>query len=170
MASSLNILLLLLITLSTILPLSSQSPPPQNATHLHLYFHEINVGANKTTKVIAPLNSTDSGFGGIIALDDELREGSDTTSKLIGRAQGLASAVSQEELAFLFTANFVFVEGKYSGSSLSVYGRFVLASETREWSIIGGTGQFRLAGGYIVGKKLSSPSGTLLIELDIYVL
>ncbi|ONK66483.1 uncharacterized protein A4U43_C06F8640 [Asparagus officinalis] len=171
MASSLNILLLVLISLSTTIPFAFQSrTPPQNATHLHLYFHEINGGPNSTTTPITPLNSSSSGFGGVVAIDDKLRKGPQATSKLIGRVQGLLVAVSQEELVFLMNTNFVFVDGKYTGSSLAVYGRAVFASETREWSIIGGTGQFRLARGYVVGKKLSSPAATLLIELDIYVL
>ncbi|ONK66482.1 uncharacterized protein A4U43_C06F8630 [Asparagus officinalis] len=171
MATCLNTFLLLLVSLSTTLPFSSQSPPPQKSTHLHLYFHEINAGPNKTTTVvIAPSNSTSSGFGTIVAFDDELREGPDPNSKLVGRAQGQGSAVSKEEQAYLFNSNFIFVEGEYNGSTLAVYGRIVIASSIREWSIIGGTGEFRLARGYVNGTVLSSRAGTLLIELDIRVL
>lgn len=81
------------------------------------------------------------------------------------------AAVSQEELTFQLDANFVFTDGKYSGSSLAVYGRIVIASDTREWSIVRGSGQFRLARGYVLGKKITPPltGENLLIELDICV-
>lgn len=106
----------------------------------------------------------------MVVIDDPLREGPDPNSKLVGRAQGLLPAVSQQEVSFLFAVNFVFTEGKYNGSTLAVYGRAVLASDSREWSIIGGTGHFRDARGYVLGKKLTPPTGIdLLIELDLYV-
>ncbi|KZV15627.1 hypothetical protein F511_39642 [Dorcoceras hygrometricum] len=44
--------------------------------------------------------------------------------------------------------NFVFTNGKYNGSTLSMFGRNPLsAAGARELSIIGGTGAFHLARG-----------------------
>ena len=170
MESSLKLFLPFFISLLAAIPFSSEAATSAKETHLHLYFHEINGGPNSTTTIVAPLNSSASGFGGAVAIDDALREGPEPTSKLIGRAQGILPAVSQEETTFLFAANFVFTEGEYNGSTLDVFGRAVPPSPTREWSIIGGTGQFKLARGYVLGKKLSAPAGSLIIELDIYVM
>jgi len=172
MSSSLMFILVLFISFLATIPSSSEAldDSVKEITHMHLYFHEITAGPNRTTSIVAPTNSSLYGFGGVVAIDDELREGPEPTSKLIGRAQGILPRVSKEEIASLVAANFVFTEGKYNGSTLDVFGRAVLASDRREWSIIGGSGQFRLARGYVLGKKLSSPAGSLLIELDIYVL
>jgi len=171
MASSL-FLPFFICSLLAAVPFSSEAldDSVKEITHLHLYFHEINGGPNSTTTIVAPLKSSVSGFGGVLAIDDTLREGPEPTSKLVGRAQGILPAVSREEMAFLLAATFVFTEGKYNGSTLDVFGRAVLASDKREWSIVGGSGQFRLARGYVLGKKLCAPAGSLIIELDIYVL
>lgn len=168
MASLLSLSLLLLLPIFVEIPLSSQSRVAEHETHLHLYFHERNSGPNSTTAVVVPRDAAAFGFGTMAVLDDELREGAEPDSKLVGRAQAFLPRVSQEEIAFIFAANFLFMEGEYKGSSLAVFGPAVLASDMREWSIVGGTGSFRNARGYVLGKKLSFCGGTLLLELDIY--
>ncbi|XP_074574726.1 pterocarpan synthase 1-like [Curcuma longa] len=140
-------------------------------THLHFFFHEEYSGPNAT--VITVVNSTTSnpgGFGSIAVADNDLREGSSLDSKLIGRAQGIAPVVSQSgQMTWLGLFNFVFTEGEYNGSSLTVVGLATLEAVT-ERSIIGGTGKFRMARGYAIHTLLSGvPEGRFIVEFDAYV-
>jgi len=116
--------------------------------------------------VVSP-NTTSSTFGTIAVVDDALRAGPEPTSKLIGRVQGTITQSSQESPAFLIVQNFVFSEGKYNGSTLAAFGRATFGPE-REYSIVGGSGKFRLARGFAVGRVVTLPVG-LTIEFDVYI-
>ncbi|XP_074574749.1 dirigent protein 22-like [Curcuma longa] len=149
---------------------TSQARSDSNTTHLHFFVHENDNSPNATA--ITVVNSTTSnpgGFGSIGIFDDELREGSSADSKLIGRAQGIAPEVSLSEAAWLVLIDFVFTDGEYNGSSLTVVGRATFGGPT-ERSIIGGTGKFRMARGYTINTLLSgAPAGRLIAEYDAYI-
>ncbi|GKD03844.1 dirigent protein 22-like protein [Tanacetum coccineum] len=68
--------------------------------------------------------------------------------KLVGRAQGIYTSASINGMGLLMAMNYVFVEGKYNGSSLSILGRNAVMSTVREMPIVGGSGLFRFARGY----------------------
>ncbi|TVU30961.1 hypothetical protein EJB05_22620, partial [Eragrostis curvula] len=146
----------------------------QPTTHLHFYFHEIFPSAPNTT--IAQLSPARGGinnssfFGMMGVVDDMLREGADPSSRLIGRAQGLAVGSSLTDGALLAMLDLIFTDGPYNGSSLQVFGR-VLLGTVMERPIIGGTGAFRMARGYTLSKKIKSPdpNNLLIIEYDAYV-
>jgi hypothetical protein len=88
--------------------------------------------------------------------DNPLREGPDPSSRLIGRAQGVAVHASLDELT---TIDFVFCDyGQYSGSSL---GRYTVSGTTSERSIVGGTGKLRFARGYMTSRLLSSAGASM---------
>jgi Dirigent-like protein len=70
--------------------------------------------------------------------------------------------------AILTMINFVFTDGPYNGSTLAIFGRAVLGT-VFERAIVGGTGEFRMARGYTLGKQLPSQQGSLIIELDAYI-
>ncbi|KAG6530644.1 hypothetical protein ZIOFF_012887 [Zingiber officinale] len=140
-------------------------------THLHFFLHENYNSPNATS--ITVINSTTSNpgdFGSIGIFDDEIREGSSVDSKLIGRAQGIAPGVSLRQTTWLVLLNFVFTEGEYNGSSLTVVGRATLEG-TSERSIIGGTGKFRMARGYTINTFLirGGPAVHLIAEYDAYI-
>ncbi|XP_074574750.1 pterocarpan synthase 1-like [Curcuma longa] len=142
-----------------------------NTTHLHFFVHENDNSPNATA--ITVVNSTTSnpgGFGSIAVFDDELREGSSADSKLIGRAQGIAPEVSLSgPMAWLGLLNFVFTDGEYNGSSLTVVGRATLEGAT-ERSIIAGTGKFRMARGYTINTFVSgAPAGHFIVEYNAYI-
>jgi len=115
-------------------------------------------------------NNNLSSFGTIRVFANELREGPEPSSKLIGQSQGMGTTASRDEGSSLVEANFVFTDGKYTGSTLAIFGRPVrLPSSTWEVSVIGGTGQFRLARGYALGKNLVAvPGKTIVVEFDLY--
>ncbi|KAF8015317.1 hypothetical protein BT93_H0967 [Corymbia citriodora subsp. variegata] len=146
----------------------------EKLSHLHFYLHEVFAGPNFTATQVASAPTTiqsATSFGAVFVIDDMLKLGPDAGSKLVGRAQGLTSSVSQAESTLLMAVNFVFAEGKFNGSTLSMLGRNSLALEVREMAITGGTGAFRLARGYVRTKthSIDRTSGLLVSEYDVYV-
>ncbi|KAJ9559198.1 hypothetical protein OSB04_013812 [Centaurea solstitialis] len=137
--------------------MSSKSFPfkKEKISHLHFYFHNIASGDHPTAVEVvkAPAtNTSDSFFGFVVMIDDPLTVGPERTSKIVGRAQGLYASADLDELGFLMVLNYVFVEGKYNGSTLSILGRNQIISTMREMPIVGGTGIFRFARGYALAK------------------
>nr|GEX11983.1 dirigent protein 21-like [Tanacetum cinerariifolium] len=98
--------------------------------------------------------------------------GPERTSKIVGRAQGLYAADDLNELSIIMVLNYVFVEGKYNGSTLSILGRNLVTSKVREMPIVGGSGLFRFARGYALAKThfLNVSNGDAVVEYNVYVL
>ena len=140
-------------------------------THLHLYIHET-VGASSTTALLAGNNSS---FGGVGAIDDELREGSDPASQYLGRAQGmLTHADLGSPTASCAILSLAFTEGDYGGSTLVVDGRVDLGADGKavvELAVVGGTGRFRRARGYSLMNKFGNPTPRTVVvfEMELYV-
>uniref|UniRef100_A0A0D9WAV7 Dirigent protein n=1 Tax=Leersia perrieri TaxID=77586 RepID=A0A0D9WAV7_9ORYZ len=137
-------------------------------THLHFYFHEVDAGTPNATVVnVASLHRNASTFGDVNVFDNMLREGPDPASRLIGRAQGFAVHASLDESGGISAINFVFSDyGAYSGSTLATMGH-IHASGPSERSIVGGTGEFRFARGYMISKLLSSTDTSIVVVFDI---
>ncbi|KAK1301166.1 hypothetical protein QJS10_CPB13g00731 [Acorus calamus] len=145
----------------------------QKQTHLHFYFHDILSGRNPTTVKVVGQDYPNSTFGTVMMADDPLTDGPDrSSSKLIGRAQGMYAWAGHEvDFGFLMVMNLVFFEGEFNGSVLSLLGRNKLGPE-REMPIVGGTGVFRFATGYALGKPywLDYAKGDATVEYDVFVL
>lgn len=106
-----------------------------------------------------------------MVIDDPLTVGPNVTFKLVGRAQGIYVSASLNELELLMVLNYVFIEGKYNESTLSILGRNAALSEIREMSIVGGSGLFRYACGYARAKthKFDFNTGDDVVEYNVYV-
>jgi hypothetical protein len=102
-------------------------------------------------------------------MDDPLTVKPEMDSQIVGRAQGIYSSASQSELSFLMVLNFVFTQGKYNGSSLSVLGRNTVESAVRELPIVGGSGLFRFARGYAHASTHSIIALEAVVEYNVYV-
>lgn len=104
-------------------------------------------------------------------IDDPLTMGPESSSKVVGRAQGFYASASQSEAGLLMVMNFAFMEGKYNGSTLSVLGRNAVFSEVREMPIVGGNGAFRFARGYAQAKThtFNLKTGDAIVEYNVYV-
>lgn len=158
-----------LLTLSVLLILGAAAAADEELTHLHFYFHEVDAGTPNATVVnVASLHRNSSTFGDVNVFDNALREGPDPSSRLIGRAQGLAAHASLDESGGLTSINFVFSDdGEYSGSTLATLGH-ISVSGPSERSIVGGTGKLRFARGYMVSKLLSSTDTSIVVVFDMY--
>ncbi|XP_055807802.1 dirigent protein 22-like [Solanum dulcamara] len=143
-------------------------------TKLHFYFHDIVSGKNPTAVPIGKANSTShspTSFGLLAILDDRLTTGPEINSTTIGRAQGIVGASSLEEFSLLMSLNFVFTNGKYNGSTLSLLGRNTVLNEYREMPIVGGSGVFRLARGIATAKTyILSNNGDAIVEYNVVVM
>ncbi|PON56296.1 Disease resistance response protein, partial [Trema orientale] len=149
----------------------------EKLSHLHFYFHDTYKSPKPNAVRVAQAESTNSSstsFGFVNVMDELLTEGPDPNSKPVGRAQGIYSSASQSSLELLMAFNYVFTEGKYNGSTLSILGHNAVFTAVREMPIVGGSGLFRFARGYVQVRRtppLNTTSGVAIIqEHDVYVL
>ncbi|KAL2923976.1 Dirigent protein 23 [Bienertia sinuspersici] len=181
------ILLISLFTLTLLLPTNHAifSRPISKAeigikddddklTQLTFYYHDTLSGSNPSAIQIAKANSTDkspTSFGALAMMDDPLTEGPEPTSKLVGRAQGIYGLADQQESALVMIMNFFFVEGEFNGSTLSVLGRDAMMDKVREMPVVGGTGAFRFAKGYVQAKthKFDQKTGDAVVLYNVFV-
>lgn len=104
-------------------------------------------------------------------IDDALTESVERDSKVIGRAEGMFSVSTQNDVALLMVVTFVFSEGEYNGSSISMLGRNHVMDDVREMPIVGGSGVFRLGRGYALAHTLmlDIKTGDASVEYNVYV-
>ncbi|XP_042400702.1 dirigent protein 2-like [Zingiber officinale] len=139
--------------------------------HLHFYFLERVAGSPNATSVVSVdlhPESPAGGFGNIGVIDNILLEGPEPSSPAIGRAQGLVVYSDLTGLSVTTALNLVLTAGDYNGSSLAMYGRYEPA-RVSDRSIIGGSGQFRLARGYALSQRVATTATTLTDVLDVYI-
>ncbi|OIT21001.1 PREDICTED: dirigent protein 22-like [Nicotiana attenuata] len=152
----------------------SNSLKREKLSHFRFYWHDILSGSKPTSIMIVPPPTTTilTGFGLINMMDNALTLGPKLSSKIVGRAQGLYGSASQSELSILMVMNFVFIEGKYNGSTLAVLGRNSAFETVREMPVIGGSGLFRFARGYVQARTKSVDLKTkdATVQYDAYVL
>ncbi|KAG1328052.1 dirigent protein 22 [Cocos nucifera] len=180
------LLLLLLLTTTTTTMLAKQpysfiqsqkaAPKPlhEKLTHLRFFWHDILSGPNPTAVPVAQAASTNASssfFGLVNIIDDPLTEGPAMASKLVGRAQGFYASASQEGLGLLMAMNFAFMDGRYNGSTITILGRNAVFTTVREMPVIGGSGLFRLARGYVQAKthNLDMKTGNAVVEYNCFV-
>ncbi|KAF8019833.1 hypothetical protein BT93_G0507 [Corymbia citriodora subsp. variegata] len=146
----------------------------EKLSHVHFYLHDIVTGRNPTAVLVAVAKTTNTsatGFGAVLVIDDPLTEGPEASSKILGRAQGIYSSASQKGAALLMVHNYVFTEGKYNGSTLSVLGRNAVTADVREMPIVGGSKLFRFARGYAQARThtVNPHTGDAVVEYNVYV-
>ncbi|XP_024985605.1 dirigent protein 22-like [Cynara cardunculus var. scolymus] len=148
----------------------------EKLSHFRFYFHDIVSGPTPTAIRIVEATRTNrtaaTGFGDISMIDNPLTIGPERTSRLVGRAQGMYTSASLNEMGLLMAMNFVFVEGKYNGSTLSILGRNPVMSTVREMPVVGGSGLFRFSRGYVLASTYSfnMSNGDAVVEFNAYVL
>ncbi|KAL0436733.1 UNVERIFIED_CONTAM: Dirigent protein 19 [Sesamum radiatum] len=151
--------------------LSQSKPVKEKFSRFRVYWHDI-LGGGAPTSVRIVKSPTQNGFGTINMIDNPLTLGPELSSKLVGKAQGFYALASQEEVGLLMTMNFVFTEGKYNGSTITVLGRNAVFNEVREMPVIGGSGLFRFARGYVQARThmFDVKTGDATVEYSVYVM
>lgn len=69
----------------------------------------------------------------------------------------------------LTAINFFFTATEYNGSSLATLG-MIKASGPSDRCIVGGTGKFRFARGYMLSKLVNSTATSIVVEFDMYIM
>ncbi|KAJ7526559.1 hypothetical protein O6H91_16G012100 [Diphasiastrum complanatum] len=113
-------------------------------------------------------------FGQIYVFDDPLTQGFSLTSATFGRAQGIYSFVSQEEIVGSVSYTVSIRTGKYNGSTLNILGAYPYSIPIKKYSIVGGTGKFILARGLLKEKVVNlfgplNASATLSYHATVYL-
>lgn len=144
-------------------PATQPAAAAATSAHLHVYMHDITGGPSATA--VRVLNGPSGSFGNMEVIDDKLTNGTSDSSATVGRAQGYYMVASQAGLAFLVNMNVVITSGPYAGSTLTVVGRDDVSETVRELSVVGGTGQFRMARGYVLWKTITPE----ILDLEIFV-
>ncbi|ESQ29612.1 hypothetical protein EUTSA_v10023714mg [Eutrema salsugineum] len=182
MATLLSFVLLSSLTLSLVLILVSGDTlerdflrqKKEKLTHFQVYWHDIVDGKDPTSVLVMnpPNNTSPTGFGQMRMIDNPLTLTPKLSSKMVGRAQGFYAATSKEELGLLMAMNFAITDGKYNGSTITVFGRNSVLDKVREMPVIGGSGHFRFARGYAQARThvFDLKSGNAIVEYNCYVL
>ncbi|KAK9129012.1 hypothetical protein Syun_017809 [Stephania yunnanensis] len=145
----------------------------EKLSHFHFYWHDKLGGRDPTAVQVATSTinvSPATRFGDVYVVDDPLTEGPTAESKMVGRAQGLYTYSSKEEVGVLMAMNFVFMVGEYSGSTITILGRNIVMSKEREMAVVGGSGLFRFARGYAKLKTYSLSVTTAIVEYDVFLM
>ncbi|KAF8711144.1 hypothetical protein HU200_029152 [Digitaria exilis] len=150
---------------------ATAAPWDEKETHIRVYWHD-QVTGNATVVTVAEAattNTSSTRFGAVQVIDDALTLEPNKT--VIGRAEGIYVSSNKETTSVTMAMNFVFMDGPYNGSSIAIFGQNRIELKVREMSVIGGSGVFRLARGYVQLRDywLSPTTGDAIIQYDIYV-
>jgi hypothetical protein len=157
------------VLVAAVLVTTGLAPRPVSAAtaHLHFYMHDVLTGPSPTA--VQVLNGPKGHFGDTVVIDDVLTQGTSRSSDTVGRAQGHYIWASTGNPELLVTMNVVLTSGPYAGSSVTVVGRDDIGAALRELPVVGGTGQFRMARGYVLWKTVSLDHPNAVLELDVFV-
>ncbi|KAG1330400.1 dirigent protein 5 [Cocos nucifera] len=119
---------------------------------LVLYYHDIlfngtNV-SNATSAAVA--NQTALGdykFAMFVVFDDPMTEDHHLLSKPVARAQGFYFYDMKKEYNAWFAYTLVFDSTEYGQGTINIMGADLMGQETRDLSVVGGTGDFFMARG-----------------------
>ncbi|KAL5133228.1 Dirigent protein 3 [Glycine soja] len=143
-------------------------------SHFRFYWHEVFTGENPTAVRIIPSlpkYNTTTFFGTLGVYDNALTVGPEAYSKVVGKAEGLFASTSQTQVDILQIFNFALTQGKYNGSTITFAGRMSQSEKVRELPIVGGSGVFKFATGYMETSSLSFDPQTRdnTFQFDVYI-
>ncbi|EOA31550.1 hypothetical protein CARUB_v10014742mg [Capsella rubella] len=144
----------------------------EKLTHLRLYWHDSLYGRHPSSVTIQKPVFNSSLFGMITMMDDALTLDESRNSTVVGKAQGIYAGAAQGEIGFLMVMNFAFTTGKYNGSTIAILGQNRVMLKVREMPVVGGSGMFRFARGYVEArtKLFDLKSGDATVEYNCHVL
>ncbi|CAN1174068.1 Dirigent protein 25 [Linum perenne] len=104
-------------------------------------------------------------FGTITVIDDELTEGHELGSPLVGKAQGyyVASSIDGNSQAMAFTAMF---HSNHYEDSINFFGVHRAGVSESQLAVMGGTGEYVNAKGYAIVKTVPPGGANLQHETD----
>lgn len=149
----------------------------EKLSHFQFYWHDIVSGRSPTAVPVARappgLSSNATGFGQVTMIDDPLTLGPTmNSSSVVGRAQGFYACAALDTVGLMMVMNFVFHEGRYNGSTFTVMGRNEVFNKVREMPVVGGSGAFRFARGYVEARThwFDLKTGDAIVHYDCFVM
>ena len=156
-------------------PAAAAARGGRRVIHLRFYMHDITGGPGQTAVQVVkgpgPAHPVMPGshFGDTTVMDDALTEGASAASRPVGRAQGTYTLASLREPALWVSMTVALTGGAYNGSTIAVLGRDDTGADVRELAVVGGTGKFRMATGYVLWKTSSAKGADATLQLDVYL-
>ncbi|XP_052137172.1 dirigent protein 23-like [Oryza glaberrima] len=154
---------------------AAEAAGQQKETRMRVYWHDVVTGPNSTVAKVADAPTSRASatvFGTVYVIDDPLTDGPSLTapSRLVGRAQGMYVSAGKETMSLLMAMSFVFAaDGPYNGSSVAIFGPNP-ARPVREIPVVGGTGAFRFARGYLRATTYwYNAAGDATVQYDIHI-
>ncbi|KAK1412463.1 hypothetical protein QVD17_33737 [Tagetes erecta] len=116
-----------------------------------LYYHDILFNGTNTANATsaAATNSTNLGnfnFGKIVVFDDPMTKDDHLLSPPVARAQGFYFYDMKDEFNAWFSYTLIFNSTEHKGT-INIMGADMIAEETRDLSVVGGTGDFFMTRG-----------------------
>ncbi|KAI3445049.1 hypothetical protein Pfo_001714 [Paulownia fortunei] len=138
------------------------NPAKEKLTKLHFFCHHLHSSTAVTIAKAATTDTSPTYFGLLDTRDDPLTVGQEESSGRLGYAQGISAAASLEEISSFDPSPF----------TLAVMGSCPLSSPSCEAAVVGGTGVFRLARGWVTTKSyyLNFTTGKASLEINVVAL
>ncbi|XP_010055809.2 dirigent protein 5 [Eucalyptus grandis] len=116
-----------------------------------LYFHDILFGGNDVANATSAAVANETGlgnfkFGKLFVFDDPMTKDKNYLSPAVARAQGFYFYDMKNDYNAWFAYSLVFNSTEHKGT-LNIMGADIMAAQTRDLSIVGGTGDFFMARG-----------------------
>lgn len=143
-------ILFLLFTLS-VSSAKKSFKPKQPCKDLVLYYHDTLFNgtdvANATSAAATdPTKLGNFKFGMLVVFDDPMTKDSHLLSRPVARAQGFYFYDKKSTYTAWFAFTLIFNSTKHKGT-LNIMGADLMTEETRDFSVVGGTGDFFMARG-----------------------
>ncbi|GLJ32173.1 hypothetical protein SUGI_0647720 [Cryptomeria japonica] len=132
------------------------------------YVQEAANGANATVSIAGGKNSASSSvstFGTIFVIDNPITEGLANTTKILGRLQGVEANSALNGTNFHLGASLLFE----NGGTLEIQGIIKTQVAQRELSVVGGTGKFRYAQGFVSVEIVASDRINLTFKFTVTI-
>ncbi|KMZ65758.1 hypothetical protein ZOSMA_30G00390 [Zostera marina] len=140
-------------------------------TKISFYANDTYVGPNPSSVLIAGVDSAFFEFGSTFAFDIPLflEFEPNTTTNAIGKAKGIYTVYTRDDLSCSITMNLFLDE--YQDSVLTFLGVLNITSPLREVPVVGGSGVFRGATGYFLSQVVFNDPITSnnIVKYDIDV-
>ncbi|XP_065863439.1 dirigent protein 5-like [Euphorbia lathyris] len=143
---------------------------PKPCNHFILYYHDILFNGTDTTNATSAASTQPTSkfnFGMIVVLDDPVTKNNRLSSPPVARAQGLYFYDKMSTYTAWFAFTLVFNSTEQKGT-LNVIGADLMTEKTRDFSVVGGTGDFFMARG-IVTVRTDTFEGDFYFRLKMDV-
>ncbi|CAM6091524.1 unnamed protein product [Calypogeia fissa] len=161
----------LAISNTPLLSNASVSPSTQFRFFLHDNLFTVPSSADQLIPplLLAPSNSS---YGSLVVFDDSMTLLPDPSSEEIVRGRGMFLSDAKDTkgagLEFVWTAQFNEASGYGNGTTLSFQGFDRITDATREISIVGGTGMFKMARGWADITTYSLVGFAAVLNITVY--